>query len=99
MRIDKSSCRRVKQQIPLKPKGLTGPVTVTPKLFGHVSDACGPTAARVLVRLRLNTTAGAPTHALLAVRNDNAKRRPIAFYNWSPEKVSVYTANNCTVSS
>jgi hypothetical protein len=35
---------------------------------------------------------------LFAVRNDSAKSRPIAFYNWSPDKVSVYTANNCVVS-
>ncbi|HEX4324217.1 MAG TPA: hypothetical protein VHZ77_06245 [Gaiellaceae bacterium] len=99
LRIDKSSCRRVKHQIPLKPKGLVGPITVTPRLFGHVSEACGPTTARVLVRLRLQITAGAPTHALLAVRNDNAKNRPIAFYNWSPRKVSGYTGKSCVSTS
>jgi hypothetical protein len=95
LRIDTSTCRRVKQQIPLRSKGLSGPPNVvTPTLFGHDSEQCGA-AARVLIRLRLRTTAGTPTHALLAIRNANTKRRPIAFYNWSPRKFSVYIANNC----
>ena len=95
LRIDQKSCRRVKQQIPLKPKGLSGPpTTVTPTLRGYDNEQC-TTTARVLVRLRVKLTAGTPTHALLAVRNDNAKHRPIAFYNWSPRKVSAYTSNGC----
>ena len=99
LRIDTAICRRVKHQIPLKPKGLAGPlVTLTPHHQGFDNEQCG-TAARVLVRLRLTITAGTPTHALLAVRNDNAKKRPIAFYNWSPDKVNVYTGNSCTSSS
>jgi hypothetical protein len=99
LRIDLSTCRRVKHQIPLKPKGLpTPPVTVTPHHQGFDNEFCD-TAARVLVRLQFKTTNGVPSQALLAVRNDNTKRRPIAFYNWSPDKVSIYTANSCTVSS
>jgi hypothetical protein len=95
LRIDQKSCRRVKQQIPLKPKGLSGPpTTVTRTLRGYDNEQC-TTTARVLFRLRVKLTAGTPTHALLAVRNDNAKHRPIAFYNWSPRKVSLYTANGC----
>ena len=96
LRIDTAICRRVKHQIPLKPKGLPGGplVTLTPHHQGFDNEQCG-TAARVLVRLRLTITAGTPTHALLAVRNDNAKKRPIAFYNWSPRKFNVYTANSC----
>jgi hypothetical protein len=96
LRIDTKSCRRVAHRIPLKPKGLPGPpTTVTPSLFGHDSERCG-TAGRVLVRLRVQSTNHTPSHALLAIRNDNAKRRPIGFYNWSPRKVSAYTANNCS---
>lgn len=98
LRIDTSTCRRVKHQIPLRPKGLpTPPFTLTPHHQGFDNEFCD-TAARVLVRLQFKTTNGIPSHALFAVRNDNTKRRPIAFYNWSPDKVSVYTANNCTVS-
>src|SRR5215467_671099 len=41
LRIDTSTCSHVKQQIPLKPKGLQGPVTVTPSLFGHDTEQCG----------------------------------------------------------
>jgi hypothetical protein len=99
LRIDMSTCRRVKHQIPLKPKGLPTPAfTLTPHHQGFDNEFCD-TAARVLVRLQFKTTNGVPSHALFAVRNDSAKSRPIAFYNWSPDKVSVYTANNCTVSS
>lgn len=97
LRIDMSTCRRVKQQIPLKPKGLPGPpITLTPHHQGFDNERCGATD-RVLVRLQFKTTNGVPSHALFAVRNDSAKRRPIAFYKWSPDKVSVYTANNCVV--
>jgi hypothetical protein len=85
----------VKQQIPLRPKGLPGPPTVaTPSIFGHVNDRC-VTSARVLFRLRLSSKNHVPTHALLAVRNDDAKRKPIAFYNWTARKVSGYAAKSC----
>jgi hypothetical protein len=95
LKIDKSSCSRVKHQIPLKPKGLASPPrTATPNLFGHVSVQCG-TTARVLVRLLLTTKAGVPAHALLAVRNGGAKGRPLAFYNWTAGKVSAYSAVTC----
>jgi hypothetical protein len=98
LRIDTSSCRRVKQQIPVKPKGLPGPpITVTPTLFGHDGEQCG-TAARVLVRLRLETTNHTPTRALLAIRNDNLSRRPIGFYDWSQRKVVVYIGKTCVSS-
>ncbi len=94
LRIDTSTCSRVKQQIPLKPRGLQGPITVTPTLSGHDSQQCG-TTGRVLVRLRLTTTNHTPTHALLAIRNANANHRPIAFYNWNPHKVNVYVGKTC----
>jgi hypothetical protein len=98
LRIDLSTCNRVRRQIPLKAKGLPGPpFTVTPRLRGFDNERCG-TADRVLVRLQFRTTNGVPSHALLAVRNDNAKSRPVAFYNWSPSKVYVYTAGNCVSS-
>ena len=98
LRIDKSSCSRVKRQIPLKPKGLPGPPrTASPAFPRDDTERCD-TAARVLVRLRLTTTDGSPTHALLAIRNDNARRRPVAFYNWSPRKFSAYASASCASS-
>jgi hypothetical protein len=96
LKIDTSSCRRVKQQIPLSSKGLPGPaLTATPSLFGHIAQQC-KTTARVLVRLQFETANGIPSHALLAVRNDDAGSRPIAFYNWTPRKLSAFTARSCT---
>ena len=94
LRIDTSSCSHVKQQIPLKPKGLQGPTTVTPTLFGHDTEQCG-TAGRVLVRLKVTSTNHTPTHVLLAIRNDNAKKRPVAFYDWTSHKVKVYVGGTC----
>lgn len=95
LKVDTSTCRRVKQRIPLRSKGLPGPpITVTPTLFGHDFEQCG-TAARVLIRLQLKTTAGVPTQALLAIRNANTRHRPIVFYDWSTRKFNVYTANSC----
>jgi hypothetical protein len=95
LKIDKSSCQRVNKKIALTRKGLSGPpTTATPHLYGHVNMSCG-TAAKVLVRFRLTLEAGAPTQALVAMRNENAKNRPVAFYAWSPRKITAYTANNC----
>jgi hypothetical protein len=97
-KIDKKSCVRVAKRIPLKSKGLPGPaITVTPTHQGFDNEQCG-TKARVLVRLRLQMTNQIPSHALLAVRNDDAKRRPIAFYNWSPRKLTIYTGSSCSSS-
>jgi hypothetical protein len=94
--IDKSTCSRVKHKIPLKRKGISGPpIVVTPSLYGHDSESCG-TAGRVLVRLRLEMKNQAPSHALLAIRNQNAKKRPVAFYNWTPNRVSAYISNSCS---
>jgi hypothetical protein len=94
LRIDKTACRRVKQQIPLKPKGLPTPATiVTPAVRGYDNENCN-TTARVLFRLRLKLTSQKPSHALLAVRNTNGK--PVAFYNWTPKKVSIYTGLACS---
>ena len=50
----------------------------------------------MLVRLLLKKKAGIPTHALLAVRNTDTKTRPLAFYDWTPGKVTAYSAASCT---
>ena len=67
---------------------------MTPTLFGNDTEQCG-TAGRVLVRLKVTSTNHTPTHALLAIRNDNAKKKPIAFYNWTSHKVSLYVGGTC----
>jgi hypothetical protein len=98
LKIDTSTCRSVKHRIPLKPRGLPGsPRRATPDFPRADSERCD-TAGRVLVRLRLQTTDGKPAHALLAIRNDNKKHRPIAFYNWSPSKFSGYAGASCASS-
>jgi hypothetical protein len=94
LRIDKSSCHPVKKQIPLKSKGLSGPPeTVTPTKFGHLNLRCG-TKTTALVRFRITIKAGIPTQALVAVRN-GVKNEPLAFYSWSPSKITAYSGNSC----
>jgi hypothetical protein len=95
LKIDTSSCSRMKHQIPLKPKGLGSPTTATQNLFGHISVDCAA-RSHVIVRLLLKTKAGIPTHALLAVRNTDAKKRLLAFYEWTPGKVTAYSAASCS---
>lgn len=93
-KIDNKYCRHVKQQVPLKSKGLPGPpTTVTPTHGGYDSENCN-TTARVLFHVRIKLTNQKPSHALLAVRNTNGK--PVAFYNWSPKKATVYTSLACS---
>ena len=50
----------------------------------------------MLVRFRISMTAGTPDRALVAVRKDNAKGRTLAFFEWSPNKVTDYLAGSCT---
>jgi hypothetical protein len=94
-KIDKSYCRHVKQQIPLKSKGLPSPpTTVTATHSGFDSEKCS-TTARVLFRVRVTMTNQKPSHALLAIRDVGTKTKPVAFYNWSPQKATVYTSFAC----
>lgn len=94
-RVDTKSCHSVKKQIPLKPKGLATPaITVTPTLHGYDSEQCA-SKAHVLVRVRVTMKDNTPVHVLLAVRNDDAKSRPIAFYNWNAHKVTFNISYAC----
>jgi hypothetical protein len=34
--------------------------------------------------------------ALFAVRKDGAKGRPLAFFKWSPDRITAYLAKSCT---
>jgi hypothetical protein len=96
LKIDKSSCKQVNKKIPLNSKGLVGPPeTATPSQFGHINIRCGA-GGSVLVRLRITIAGGVPTHALVAMRSANGKNRPLAFYNWSPRKITALSANNCS---
>ena len=62
--------------------------------MGSVNGRCS-TARRVLVHLKITMENGKPEKALVALRNDNEKRKPIAFYRWSPSKIVGYLGNSC----
>jgi hypothetical protein len=94
LRIDKSTCHRVTKQISLKPKGLPGGAeTATPSFREYVNARCKTAVRKVLVRLQVTIKNGTPTHAKLAIRNENAKNKPVALYSWSARKISAYLGN------
>jgi hypothetical protein len=97
--VDTSACRRSSRRVPLKTTGLPTPgETATPTHTGSVNGRCS-TAKRVLVHIKLTTQNGKPEEALVAVRNDNEKHKPVAFYRWSPTKIVGYLGNSCVETS
>lgn len=97
LKIDKSVCRSSSSRVSLKPAGLARDQTVTRNFMGHIDGTCPTRAQRVLVHFRITMAGSTPEQALLAVRKDDAKRRPLAFFKWSPRKITDYLAGSCTV--
>jgi uncharacterized membrane protein len=97
LKVDTPVCRPSSRRVALKPAGLSLYQTVTPRLFGHLNGKCPTHVPRVLVHIRVSMTDGAPSRALFAVRKDDAKARPLAFFKWAPTKISGYLAGSCTV--
>jgi hypothetical protein len=52
------------------------------------------TAATVTLRLRATITKGMAVAAQLAVRSGK-KQRPIAYFDWTPKKVTAYLTDDC----
>jgi hypothetical protein len=73
-------------------------VTATTSYLGSVNGRC-VTTKRALVRFRITMRNGKPEKALVAVRNDDAKSKPIAFYRWSPRKISGHLGKTCVSTS
>ncbi len=94
IKVNKSACRASSRRVPLKP-GLPLYETVTPSLYGHIDVRC-VSAKRVLVRLRVEMNGGKPAQALVAIRDDNPKASPVAFFNWSPLMIKGYIGSSCT---
>ena len=96
LKVDRSVCRPSSRRAALKPAGLALDQTVTRNLVGHLSGKCPTHAKRLLVHFRIAMTGGTPERALLAVRQDKARSRPLAFLRWSPRKITDYVAQSCT---
>ena len=69
-------------------------------------SACRRSSRRVPLKTTGLPTPGetaTPTHtgrkALLAVRNDSEKSKPVAFYRWSPSKIVAYLGKTCVETS
>jgi hypothetical protein len=97
LQVDHSTCRASSQRIALGSHGLGAGETVTPTHLGSVTARCG-TAKRVLVRYRITMRSGKPVQALIGLRNDDAKGRPVALYLWSPGKVTAHLGKSCVES-
>src|SRR5262249_20256612 len=95
LQVDKSLCHPSSRHIALKPAGLPLYETATPHVFGHVDERCA-TATRVLVHFRIQLDHGAPQQALFAVRDADAKSRPIEFINWQPRTITTFVGKHCT---
>ena len=97
--VDTSACRRSSRRVPLKTTGLPTPgETATPTHTGSVNGRCS-TTKHVLVHLKVTMQNGKPETALLAIRNDSEKSKPVAFYRWSPSKIVGYLGNSCVETS
>jgi hypothetical protein len=96
LKVDRSACRPSARGVALKPAGLALFQTATTQAFGHITGKCPTHVKRVLVHFRIAMTEGTPERALFAIRKDTAGGRPLAFFKWSPTKITGYLANNCT---
>ncbi len=92
--IDKKACTKLKKPIAFSAKKLPVAVNATPNFRGYTSQACD-SARNVVFRLQVHLTGGTPTSAVLAVRDADAKSKPIALVNWSTKKVSAHFATGC----
>lgn len=96
LKVDRSNCRNSGKKPALAHAGLGGAQTATPNKLGEFEDRC-VTNKRVLVRYRITMSNGTPAQALVAIRNDDAKSRPIAFFRWTPRKITGYLSKHCVL--
>jgi hypothetical protein len=96
LKVDKSVCRPSSRRVALKPDGLALFQTVTTHFVGHLNGNCPTRVERVLVHFRITMTGGTPERALFVVRKGDARARPLAFFKWSPDKITGYLAKSCT---
>jgi hypothetical protein len=96
LKVDNSVCRPSSRRVALKPAGLALFQTVTTHFMGHLNGNCPTRVQRVLVHFRIAMTGGTPQRALFAVRKGDARGRPLAFFKWSPDKITGYLAKSCT---
>jgi hypothetical protein len=96
LKVDRSVCRPSSRRVALKPAGLALFQTVTTHFMGHLNGNCPTRVQRVLVHFRITMTGGTPERALFAVRKGDAKGRPLAFFKWSPDRITGYLAKSCT---
>ena len=96
LKVDRSVCRPSSRRVALKPAGLALFQTVTTHFMGHLNGNCPTRVQRVLVHFRITMTGGTPQRALFAVRKGDARGRPLAFFKWSPDKITGYLAKSCT---
>lgn len=98
--VDRQACGRSSRRVPLEPAGLASDGTVTPAFRGSDVARCAIPKGieRVLVHFRVTMNNATPERALVAIRSDDARHRPVAFIRWSPRAVTAYLADSCSTS-
>lgn len=87
LKVDRDNCRKSPRSAALTHAGLGAAQTT-----GEFQQRC-ITKKRVLVRYRITMSKGVPESALVVVRNDDTKSRPVAFFRWAPHKLTGYLGN------
>jgi hypothetical protein len=96
LNVDLTNCRKSRSSPALTHAGLGGAQTATANKLGDFQERC-VTKKRVLVRYRITMSKGTPEHALVAIRNDDKKSRPIAFFRWAARKITGYLGKSCVL--
>ena len=89
LKVDQTNCRKARHAPALTHAGLGVGTTVTPNKLGQFEERC-ITKKRVLIRYRITMSNGTPESALVAIRNDDTKSKPVAFFRWAPRKITGY---------
>ena len=93
--VDQARCNRSPLSVPFNPAGLSSNGTQTQSFNGGIQQVCTG-AARVLIHYRVTEAGGAPLQAQVAIRDDDRRRRPLAYIEWSPKRVTTFTRSTCS---
>lgn len=93
--VDRLRCKTSAKRVPLRAAGLPSNGTNTESFKGGIRQLC-PARPRVLIHYHVTEAGGLPQKAQVAVRNDNARRTPIAYIDWTAKRVTSFTPISCS---
>jgi hypothetical protein len=89
--VDEHRCSRSKAVIPFGTAKLVPNGVVTTSFVGGVGALCA-TGASIIFHVRATLAHGTPTRARVAIRTG---RKPVAYVDWSPKRISTYFERGC----